>query len=405
MFFTKNSNNEILTAIQSLKSFVVGDINNLTQLASKASENKIMAELIDLAKIIDERNKEELKIYGEIMLVIEKLAKGITDDRIVSKSSNHKLNYIATTINKSADSYDKVINNCLVALNEYSQYNYLNNVSNDQASHNLLKLTNGINSLKDSIVLMLGKNKSHGNNLIKASNTLLCNVDALNVSSAASAASLEETAASLEEITSNLRSNNESISKMATLATTVTNSSESGKKYAQQTNDIMEEINAQVFAINDSITIIDQIAFQTNILSLNAAVEAATAGEAGKGFAVVAGEVRNLATRSAEAAKEIKILVENATKKAKSGNESVNEMMKGYMQLSSDINETLNIIKTIEIASKEQLSGIEQINSALSSIDQKTQENTAIANETQSITLEVDEIANVIVEHAGKSRF
>ena len=405
MFFGKNHNKEILEAVKYIKSFIVNDINNLNKLSSKTSDNEIMAELIDLAKIIDERNKEELKIYGEIMLVIEKLAKGITDDRISTKSSNHKLNYIATTINKSADRYDTVISNCLVALNDYSKYNYLNSVSDENASHNLLKLTNGINTLKDSITLMLRENKSHGDNLIKASNTLLQNVDALNISSATSAASLEETAASLEEITSNLRSNNESISKMATLASTVTNSSESGKKYAQQTNDIMEEINAQVFAINDSITIIDQIAFQTNILSLNAAVEAATAGEAGKGFAVVAQEVRNLATRSAEAAKEIKTLVENATKKTNSGSQSVAEMMKGYMQLSSDISETLNIIKTIEVASKEQLSGVEQINSALSAIDQKTQENTSIAYETQTMAFDIDRVANVIVEYTAKNRF
>jgi methyl-accepting chemotaxis protein len=120
---------------------------------------------------------------------------------------------------------------------------------------------------------------------------------------------------SIEEITSNIRNNTENIAKMATYSNSVTKSASDGEKLANQTTVAMDEINTQVNLINEAISIIDQIAFQTNILSLNAAVEAATAGEAGRGFAVVAAEVRNLASRSAEAAKEIKTLVENATKK------------------------------------------------------------------------------------------
>ena len=122
----------------------------------------------------------------------------------------------------------------------------------------------------------------------------------------------------------------------------------------------MDEINNQVHLINDSILVIDQIAFQTNILSLNAAVEAATAGEAGKGFAVVAAEVRNLASRSAEAAKEIKAIVENATSKANQGKDIANNMIDGYKQLNQNISQTINLISDIEMSSKEQLSGIEQ---------------------------------------------
>ena len=104
--------------------------------------------------------------------------------------------------------------------------------------------------------------------------------------------------------------------------------------------------------INDSISVIDQIAFQTNILSLNAAVEAATAGEAGKGFAVVAAEVRNLASRSAEAAKEIKAIVENATSKANQGKDIANNMIDGYKQLNQNISQTINLISDIEMSSK-----------------------------------------------------
>ena len=119
----------------------------------------------------------------------------------------------------------------------------------------------------------------------------------------------------------------------------------------------MTEIDKEVNAINEAITVIDQIAFQTNILSLNAAVEAATAGEAGKGFAVVAQEVRNLASRSAEAANEIKTLVQNATTKANDGKSIANQMINGYTELNENISKTIELIKDVEMASKEQQQG------------------------------------------------
>ncbi|WP_416224723.1 methyl-accepting chemotaxis protein [Arcobacter sp. FWKO B] len=152
---------------------------------------------------------------------------------------------------------------------------------------------------------------------------------------------------------------------MSSLATNVTKSANDGETLANQTTIAMEEINSQVTAINEAIAVIDQIAFQTNILSLNAAVEAATAGEAGKGFAVVAGEVRNLASRSAEAAKEIKDIVQLATAKANEGKSIANNMIQGYSELNKNISHTINLISDIENASKEQLLGIEQINDAV----------------------------------------
>ena len=201
----------------------------------------------------------------------------------------------------------------LNVLEQYSNYNYLNKISTKNLKEHLLKLANGVNTLGDSITKMLIENKSIGLKLDESSNILLKNVDKLNISSNEAAASLEQTSASLEQITSNIRSNSQNVSKMTQLSQKLLNSSIEGEKLANQTTASMEDISSQVSEINEAISVIDNIAFQTNILSLNAAVEAATAGEAGKGFAVVAGEVRNLANRSAEAAKEIKNIVENAT--------------------------------------------------------------------------------------------
>ena len=138
---------------------------------------------------------------------------------------------------------------------------------------------------------------------------------------------------------------------------------------------------------------------------MNAAVEAATAGEAGKGFAVVASEVRNLANRSAEAAKQIKQLVSEATTKANEGKTISNEMISGYKSLNNNINNTISLIGDIEMASKEQLIGIEQINDAINSLDQQTQQNASIAAQTQEVATITDEIAKVVVNNANAKEF
>jgi methyl-accepting chemotaxis protein len=167
----------------------------------------------------------------------------------------------------------------------------------------------------------------------------------------------------------------------------------------------MEEINQKVNSINEAIIVIDQIAFQTNILSLNAAVEAATAGEAGKGFAVVAQEVRNLASRSAEAAREIKNLVEEATSKANDGKIVSSDMIEGYKKLNENISETIHIIEDVSKASNEQMTGIEQINDAVNMLDRVTQENASDSNQIKLIAQEVSKLAHELLIDAKTKKF
>src|SRR5574344_2706316 len=177
---------------------------------------------------------------------------------------------------------------------------------------------------------------------------------------------------------------------MSKLASNVTNSVTKGETLANQTTESMNEIDKEVNSINEAITVIDQIAFQTNILSLNAAVKAATDGEAGKGFAVVAQDVRNLATRSAEAANEIKRIVQLATSKTKEGSEIANSMIEGYTSLNENISITLDLIQNVTTASKEQSVGMVQINDAVNNLDQITQRNAQSASESNEIIEKVN---------------
>ncbi|QKF66589.1 MCP-domain signal transduction protein [Arcobacter venerupis] len=348
---------------------------------------------------------EDRKLIDETVSVLGEFEQGDLVQRLNINVSNPALMQLKDVLNRMADNLENNINNVLNIVEEYSSYNYLNKISTNGLKEHLLKLASGVNNLGDSITEMLVENKSNGLTLDKSSNTLLSNVDKLNQSSNEAASSLEETAAALEEITSNIRNNTENIAKMSKLSDGVTTSANEGEKLANDTTVAMEEINTQVTAIKEAITVIDQIAFQTNILSLNAAVEAATAGEAGKGFAVVAAEVRSLASRSAEAAKGIKELVENATNKANDGKNIAGEMIKGYKVLNGNILETTNLISDISSASKEQLLGIEQINDAVNQLDQQTQQNAKVASETQDIAILTDQIAKLIVSDADNKEF
>ena len=366
----------------------------------------------DMAKVINvniEKTQkgveEDRRLIDETINVLSEFEQGDLCQRLNLSVSNPALMELKSVLNNMASNLESNIDNVLNVLEQYAHYNYLNKIPTKNIKEHLLKLSNGVNTLGDSITQMLIDNKSNGLTLDDSSKILLSSVNKLNISSNEAAASLEETAAALEEITSNIRNNTQNIAKMASYSSSVTKSAHDGEKLANQTTVAMDEINAQVNLITDAISIIDQIAFQTNILSLNAAVEAATAGEAGKGFAVVAAEVRNLASRSAEAAKEIKLIVENATKKANDGKDIANHMISGYKELNQNITNTINLISDIEMASKEQLTGIEQINDAVTQLDQQTQQNAMSASQAQNVAVITDEIAKLVVSNANAKEF
>ena len=375
---------------------------------SMASEYSQIKDVIDQREVgLLKKENEELLLIQEAKMVMDKIKHGLYSDIITSTTSNKSLEEFKQGVNEMIVETRGHFSNVNNILNEYTNYDYRNELKLEGITKEgeFKLLVDSVNKLKNAITQMLLENKTNGVALQNTSEVLLNNVDKLNQSSNEAAQSLRNTSSVLEKITQNVDKTSVQTKQMSNLANAVTVSATDGLNLAFKTTTAMDEINEKVSAINESITIIDQIAFQTNILSLNAAVEAATAGEAGKGFAVVAQEVRNLANSSTQAAREIKNLVESANIKANEGKTIANNMIEGYTTLNSDINKTIELIGDVSSASKEQQIGIIQINDAINILEKQVEANAEVSSQANNIAVKTSNIANKIVDNANQKEF
>ena len=374
--------------------------------SGNAKVDAVLKEWNALIEDTENRVQDDMKVLGETVLNLDKVEQGIYQCRIKSETKNPMITTLRKTINKMLDTLQGDMQQVMTVVDQYANDDYTSKVNiSPTVKDNMLAVMESINKLGDSLSENAKLNLNNGQVLEENADGMSVSMTTVAEKANEQAASLEETAAAVEEITSLTRNNAENAHKMASLGQTVKTSVTNGQDLATKTAQSMDEINSKVTSINDSIDVIDQIAFQTNILSLNAAVEAATAGEAGKGFAVVAQEVRNLASRSAEAAKEIKDLVEDANSKANDGKKISDQMIKGYEELNTHITETITIIDDVSSASKEQMTGIEQINDAVTMLDRVTQENASESAGVLDISKELSDIARNLLDDAKSKKF
>jgi len=246
------------------------------------------------------------------------------------------------------------------------------------------QLLNALKEMNDSLLVTVSKVRSGTENIAVASGEIASGNADLSARTNNQAAALQQTASAMDELTSTVRQNAESAEHANLLVNKASDRATKGGEVVNEVVATMESIKESSREIVDIISVIDGIAFQTNILALNAAVEAARAGEQGRGFAVVAAEVRTLAQRSANAAKEIKSLIVNSVQKIEGGGILVGQAGTAMTEIMESVRHVANIMQEITSASQEQSRGIEEVNTAITKMDAMTHQNAALVEEAAS---------------------
>jgi len=260
------------------------------------------------------------------------------------------------------------------------------------------QLMQGLKNMNENLLRIVTEVRSGTQAISSASSQIAAGNLDLSSRTEEQASSLEETASAMEQITATVKQNADNARQANQLAAQASRVAVEGGEVVGQVVSTMEGINVSSRKIVDIISVIDGIAFQTNILALNAAVEAARAGEQGRGFAVVASEVRNLAQRSASAAKEIKVLIDDSVSKVDNGTQLVAKAGATMAEVVSSVKNVTDIVGEISIASHEQSTGIEEINKAITQMDEVTQQNAALVQEASSAAYSLNEQAERLAE-------
>ncbi len=340
---------------------------------------------------------QEIAVEEEVERVVQGALGGNLSQRI---DVDGKTGFIATLsqgVNQLVGICERVIDDTVRVMSAISEGKLNETIESEyQGSFDELKV--GANTTVTKLTEVVGNIQTTSGSVKTGAGEISQGNTDLSQRTEEQASSLEETASSMEEMTSTVRQNADNAAQANQLAQAARTQAEKGGNVVNDAVRAMAEINSSSKKISDIIGVIDEIAFQTNLLALNASVEAARAGDQGRGFAVVASEVRNLAGRSATAAKEIKDLIKDSGSKVDEGTRLVNESGETLEEIVSGVKKVTDIVGEIAAASQEQASGIDEVNKAITQMDELTQQNAALVEEAAAASESLGEQADNLNE-------
>jgi methyl-accepting chemotaxis protein len=334
------------------------------------------------------------------------MAQGDFATKINANPANPEIRELKDTLNQFVKNIKKTFDSILGILEEYKKEDYSRRLEL-KSKGEIKELIDGVNALGNALEMgaaAIAKSLTEKSNTLKNTSTTLSeNIDSLSQALANTSKNIDIVSEKTEDITKNIKNTVEKINQMKLISDETKEEALKGEKLAIDTLKAMEEIAESTSAIQEAITIIDSIAFQTNILSLNAAVEAATAGEAGKGFAVVAGEVRNLANKSAAAAKKIKELVNKTEIKANEGISISGDMKNNFLGVVEKISTTSDYVDDITDGANMENAKIEEINNSIQEIHEITTTAKDMMQKTYVITYDLNQLSTELYEEVNKA--
>ncbi|MFC4699594.1 methyl-accepting chemotaxis protein [Glaciecola siphonariae] len=360
------------------------------------AQGELVGEYAKLAEQADSAMTSIDVALGEVDSVMAAVAKGQLEARVNAELPG-QLDDIKVKLNTSVEAIEGVFEETESVLKALSQ-GKLNQTISAEFPGRFNTLKTNTNATVDKLNEVVKEIKLAAVTVNAGAQDIATGNSSLSARTEQQASNLEETAASMDEITSTVKHTAQNAGHANKIASEAKAQAQVGGDVVKQAVGAMGEINQASGRIGDIISVIDSIAFQTNLLALNAAVEAARAGEQGKGFAVVASEVRNLAGRSANAAKEIKRLIEDSVKKVEAGSALVNESGKTLEDIIRQVENVSSIVSEISTAAEEQSTGISEIHRAIESLQMLTQQNTAMVEEAAAASEELGSQANGMSE-------
>lgn len=333
---------------------------------------------------------EEVNAEIEIQSIVDSVQQGDLEQRVSTEGKSGFFLNLSEGINKMVAEVAGTLNDINVVMSALAHGDLTQKIENNyQGTFESVAIN--VNTTIDELSNIVGEIRSTSDEVTSTSQEILDGNNSLSARTEQQAAALEETASSMEEITSTVKQNSDNAQQANVLSSAAGEMANKGGRVVDDAVVAMQEINVSSEKISEIISVIDEIAFQTNLLALNASVEAARAGEQGRGFAVVATEVRNLAQRSATAAKEIKELINDSVQKVNAGTELVNKSGATLKEIVQGVKKVGDIVAEIAAASQEQTTGIQQVNTAVARMDETTQQNAALAEQTSAASVSMTE--------------